>query len=476
MRLRMLLTLMVHVAVSCDSDSKPESEPGPLPIAGPSAAIDQNPADGIVEYSLTVAPAQFEFLPGAPTEVWAYNNQLPGPLLLANVGDLVRVHVTNGLAEPTTVHWHGIRVPHAMDGVAHGDGAGAIQPDETFTYEFTVRDAGTFWYHPHIRAHVQVEAGLYGTFVVRERPETAPDVDADRLFVLDDVRVRSDGSLDRSTNGHDVMMGRAGNLLLVNGRNDPVAVDMGAGRIERWRLVNTANARTFELEFTGVTVIEIGADGGLWPRTDARVIDSLVLPVGARAELLVRLPTGVDAGAMSAVVLVGTSGGGSAYQPMPLVEVAHDAAADATSPRKGHFVDPVFVPIDTAGATAHEVVLSATDTGDFAFTINGQTYPSYETWQVTANTANVIAIVDELALEHPFHLHGQYFQVLTINGRDADMPGWRDVVLVPPQATVEVATMFDNPGSWMYHCHILEHEDWGMMAVVDVMEPGHNGH
>ncbi len=451
----------------------PDAPVGRPEVLGPEALPDLDPADDVVEYALEAEREPVELLPGVTTGMWTYNKMSPGPLLQANVGDLVRVHFTNNLDEPTTVHWHGMRIPAAMDGVVHGSVV-AVEPGETFTYEFIAPEAGTFWYHPHVRAAYQVEAGLYGTFVVHEPEALRPDVDQDRLFVLDDIRLDDDGSISpHSTSGMDVMMGRAGNVLLVNGSSEAPRVDMVPGSVERWRLVNTANARTMKLRFPRLQVREIGGDGGLWPQDWTRTIDELVLPVGARAELEVRLAPGEDHGDLTQVVLVSNGNGGAMEDEVQGVRVR--APSQTLEPRgaAGYTADPVVVmpDADLDSPATHSIAFGGyTDNGQTILTMNGLAWPDFEDWSVQRGELVVFDVTNELMMEHPFHLHGQWFSVLSRDGDEAPELGLRDTVLVGGNETVRVASTFDNPGMWMVHCHILEHAEAGMMSMVEVVE------
>jgi len=469
---RLLASALLLTSLGC-AEEPAETPPAFPPIEGLTALEDTDPADGVVEYSMTVEKEDIEFIDGVTTKMFTYDKLTPGPLLQAHVGDLVRVHVTNDLGEPTTVHWHGMRVPADMDGVVAG-GLLAIEPGDTFTYEFVAPEAGTFWYHPHVRSAVQVEAGLYGVFVVHERQELRPQIDADRVFVIDDIRLDEDGSISEHVNGGmDVMHGRAGNVLLVNGSESAPRVDMVPGSVERWRLVNTANARTMYLRFPRLEVREIGGDGGLWLQAWTRGIEDLVLPVGARAELEVRLADGETRGDMTLVVLVSDGNGGAMEDELQAVRVRAPEGELVAGGFAGYTADPsVVVPDATADdAPDHEVAFSGyNDDGQIVFTMNDRAWPDYEEWVVDRGALQVIDVSNDLGMEHPFHLHGQWFTVLSRNGQPAPELGLRDTVLVGGMETVRIATTFDNPGLWMVHCHILEHAEAGMMAVVEVRE------
>ncbi|MBL4906389.1 MAG: multicopper oxidase domain-containing protein, partial [Sneathiella sp.] len=188
-----------------------------------------------------------------------FNGSLPGPEIRVRQGSNLRVTVENGLKEETTVHWHGIRTPNAMDGVPYLTQK-PISPGGRFTYEFSAPDAGTFWYHPHMRSYEQVGRGLYGALIVEEKEPIK--VDRDLTWILDDWRVNKSGEIqDNFGNGHDMShSGRIGNLVTINGRKmDKLAVRKGE-RV-RLRLINAANARIFALDFQGHTPSIIAMDG-----------------------------------------------------------------------------------------------------------------------------------------------------------------------------------------------------------------------
>jgi len=463
------LTALVLALVACDPVEELVPDDYPVVLGG-APAEDLDPALEVAEYALRVGQTEVELIEGLSTTMWTYNGTSPGPLLQARVGDLVRVHVTNDLDEPTTVHWHGLRIPVAMDGVAV-DGVDPIEPGETFTYEFTVPDAGTFWYHPHIRSKVQVEAGLYGVFVVHEEDALAPEVDADRIFVFDDVLLTEDGEIAPHTDAHMTQMhGRFGNVILANGGERADRVHLAPGAVERWRIVNTANARTMWLAFAGLEVREIGADGGLWRQDWTRDIADLVLPVGARTELEVRLADDVTDGELDLMLPDTNLSGDLIWVPSKLVPVRLDPEA-APSSADGYTAEPSpELPDADAGTDpGHDVEFNGVSGPDgIEWQINGYSWPDFPDWSVDRGTTQVVEIRNLAGPEHPFHLHGQLFTVLTRDGEDADQPGLRDTVLVGGMQTVRIAVNFDNPGRWMYHCHILEHADLGMMALVDV--------
>lgn len=234
----------------------------------PPVARDVNPDPDIVEVYLEARVAYVQFSPGRPSPVWTYNGGIPGPTIEAEVGDRLIVHFTNHLPEDTTIHWHGVEVPANMDG--SNISQLAVPPGGTFRYEFDLLTPATYWYHPHIRSHEQVEKGLYGALIVRD-----PDQDAalglpgdDIVAVLDDVLLDDNREIaepfpsDPLANAKTQLDGREGNTLLVNGRVDR-KLHVRSGEPVRFRFINAANARFMRVSIPRHTMYRIGGDGGL---------------------------------------------------------------------------------------------------------------------------------------------------------------------------------------------------------------------
>lgn len=434
--------------------------------------VDEDPAPDVVEVTLVAAPIEKEWLPGAPTSAWGYNGTSPGPLFEAKVGDRVVVHFRNELDEPTSIHWHGIRVPAGMDGGAEGP---LIAPGEGFEFEFVVPDAGLFWYHPHEDSSRQVERGLHGPFIVRGDAE--PEVDVERVLVLDDVLVDRDGDLAPFDEPSDAMgmLGRQGNLVLVDGVAHPT-LPMRAGTIERWRIVNVANARYFELDIPGHSLRLVGTDGGLLE--DAIEIERPLVVPGERIDLLVRAD-GEPGDVVEVRSLPYDRGSGMGHmdtdwgEPATVMRLAYTAQPrvdDRRWPDATGVVD--VLPPPTA---EDEIVLDeGACTHDsrecrMTFTINGERWPDVTPLTARVGETRRWIITNESGMDHPFHLHGFRFQVVRAAGHAVEARAWKDTVNVPADERVELMVSFEGyPGSWMHHCHILEHADAGMMGLVEV--------
>src|SRR4051812_35813676 len=229
-----------------------------------------------IHIELEARDTLWEIAPGRTVSAWGYQGSVPGPAIVAHVGDTLVARLINHLPEPTVIHWHGLRLPAAMDGTER-----VVPPGETFEYRFQLPDAGTFWYHSHANETVQIERGLYGALVVLGPDEPAFDVD--RVLVLDDLKVDGRGRI-AGTALFDRHSGREGQVTLINGRTQP-QLEIAAGQTERWRLVNACSARYVRLSLGGRPFRVIGGDGGL--RDTAETVTETLLTPGDRVELAV---------------------------------------------------------------------------------------------------------------------------------------------------------------------------------------------
>lgn len=445
----------------------------------PSAAPDLDPAANVVEVALEAKVSDVELAPGRTVSMWTYNGQLPGPRIEARAGDTVRVRFKNSLPEATTIHWHGVRVPAAMDGVPAVQSP--IAAGAEFTYEFVVPDAGTFWYHPHIRSDEQVERGLYGAFVVRGDAE--PTTTTDRTVVLDDLLLDSNWQLGDFDPMMQAMVGRQGNVILANGWAHPIA-EVARGGLHRFRFINAANARYFRLALPGHRLIQIGTDGGFLPAP--REVDELLLVPGERADVLV-VASGAANEAMEWTSLRYDRGHGTGDLPDAVVfQMKHGSDAPIATPS----TPSAFAPIaDLPAATVQrEIKLEesmAMGGGDHGaghgssttnmapvFSINGEVFPDVTPLAATLETVEEWSIVNTTEMDHPFHLHGFRFQVVSVDGAAPSVIAWRDSINIPAEKTVKFRVRLeDNPGTWMFHCHILEHAERGMMGELEVATP-----
>ncbi len=424
---------------------------------------DEDPAEKVVKVTLEARLSSVEIEPGHPVALWTYNGTLPGPLIRVQVGDTLRVHFTNHLPEPTTVHWHGLEVPADMDGA--GLDHGVVAPGASFDYEFVVPHAGTYWYHPHVNSSAQVWRGLYGALVVEDARE--PDLGAETVLVLSDISYDEDGELT-SPETHGSLgdfFGREGESLLVNGRVLP-KLRARRGDALRLRVVNAAISRYFLLQVEGHTLTRVGGDGGLLARPDPR--SALLLVPGERADLV--LVPNAEVGTkliMRAAPYSRFTCGESCAEERSLLEIEIEEG------RGRSLILPAtlrgIAELDLRAAAIQNIELTESDAqGGPVLGLNGHGYPDdpLELHALVGETQrwNLVNTTD---YDHPFHLHGFRFQVLTRDGVAPEIAEWKDTLNLPPQTRAQIAVHFDDrPGMWMLHCHILDHAKIGMMGML----------
>jgi FtsP/CotA-like multicopper oxidase with cupredoxin domain len=452
-------------------------------------ALAQSPARAS-DLKLRASAFSQAIRPGVRSDVWGFNGSVPGPVLRFRKGDLARIAVTNDLPAKasTTVHWHGIRVPNAMDGVPQVTQV-PIPVGETFTYEFRVPDSGTYWYHPHQMSFEQVARGMYGTLIVEE--EKPIDVDREVLWVLSDFKLGPSG---RQVEDFGRMQdlgggGRLGNIFALNGRQTGRENRLLVRSNERirLRLVNTATARIFLLDFRGQKPMVVSYDGqGVEPHPLPQGL--LLLGPGMRTDLI--LDCEGTPGQTFPVIDRRDKG----YQIATLAferkpPLRSRPLGGALRVESNGFTEP-----DMAKLTEHFIVFEGGMLGKPAIgLVDGKPLKVPEIMQQHGLhwTMNYVAehehamlhtpmfnfrkgehialkMINETEFEHPMHLHGHSFRVLRVNDRPTRFKEWRDTVMVAPRGTVDIAFVAENPGEWMFHCHILEHAAGGMMGTVAV--------
>ena len=465
-----------------------------------------------VEFSLTAAPDEVSVLPGAPTRVWRFTGrlikgpadtleELPGsylgPVIRLRRGQRVRIRFANQLDEDSIVHWHGLDVPERADGhprlaIGHG---------REYIYDFEVTNrAGTYWYHPHPhqRTGAQVYAGLAGLLLVHDDDEEAlalPSGDAELLCVLQDRRFDARNQLvyqGGSMMGMmEMMNGFLGDRMLVSGQPQPTReVDAGWQRV---RLLNGSNARLYKLAWShDLPMTVIGGDGGLLERpVDQR---RLTLGPGQRADVLLDL-TGLGSGTDIHLETLafpeadaGRVGMMRHRSPLPngaprrlmTLRVGARRGRDFSVPQRLPAYDGSWAV--RADASTRRVGLRFQRMrwllGERTFAMDDVA----EDESVAAGSTHVWEFVGQpngmgMEMAHPMHLHGRQFRVLSRTGGRPNAlregisdAGWQDTVLVLPGETVRVQVTFtSHPGTYLYHCHILEHEDMGMMRNFRVI-------
>ncbi len=447
-------------------------------------------------HRLDIRPATAELLDsGKPkTPVWGYDGQVPGPILRMKRGRRTLIAVTNHLPQPTTVHWHGLRIDNAMDGVS-GLTQSPIEPGETFEYSFVPPDAGTHWYHSHQRGWEQVARGLYGPLIVDE--DEPVDVDRDLVIMADDWRLQEDGRLHEASFGNvgeRAHGGRLGNVLTLNGKAYEYLQVLSGERV-RLRLVNCANARIMQFRLAGVAPWLVALDGQ--PVAAMRLGDRAVrLAPAQRADLVFDVTA--KAGAELAISEVSgqkplvagylqvaenedtVKQRGDALPvlsenglPMPDVKNARFFELNMTGGAMRFLKSAVYKGKSLDGRTL------AQDHGK-AWAMNGIVGTALEPlFSALQGESVVVRMKNDTAWPHAMHVHGHHFLEIArkpAKSFDYSVSGsalpetapWRDTVLMQPDEVVDIGFVADNPGSWLLHCHMMEHMAGGMVTWFEV--------
>ncbi len=454
--------------------------------------------------------------------MYGFNGQYPGPLIRVDQGAEIVVDFTNRVEWATTVHWHGVRLENRFDGVPHLTQE-PVEPGETFRYRVRFPDAGLYWYHPHHREDVTQDLGLYGNILVgAPQPDYYGPAHRDEVLMLDDLLVGEAGLVpfgrERATHA---VMGRFGNLLLVNGEPD-YSLSVRRGEVVRFHLTNVSNVRTFNLGFGGAQIKVVASDVSRFEHE--QWTESVVIAPAERYIVDVRFPVAgtfllanrvqaIDHAADRFFASVDTLGtiqvGEQPAKPDLAAAFAtlrtHDEVRAEIEAYREHFNRPpdreltlalestalpfaleqimaleaisYVHPVEWAGTmpmmdwlpTSAEVrwILREPATGRENEEIQ---------WRFTVGDVVKLRIHNERRvihpMAHPIHIHGQRFLVLAVNGVPNENLVWKDTVLVPVGATADILLELSNPGEWMLHCHIAEHLEAGMKMVFSAEPPG----
>jgi bilirubin oxidase len=448
------------------------------PLAALASLANASGTPGTFEATLVAGGTNVTLLPGTSTECWTYNSRVPGPLIDVFEGDTVRIRLENRLSQQTTVHWHGLPVPPDQD----GNPMDPVAPGASRLYEFTLPagSAGTYWYHPHPHELTaeQVFRGMAGLFIVRSRTDPVPAAIEEKLLVVSDLRLAADGTIPSNT-AMDWQNGREGNYVLVNGQNQPV-LTINPGQSQRWRILNATNARYLRLALTGHTMTLIGTDGGLL-RSPVPGLDEILLAPAERVDVIVTASLSSRASAVLQALPYdrGSMGMmGFASSTIPLLTLNYTSAATTAVALPGTLNSITDLGVPTK---AKRLVLSSGMGmggmgmgGMMSFLIDGKAFdPARVDLTSRVNEIEQWTIENRSSMDHPFHLHGTQFQIVSrTNGGVATAEpylAWRDTVNVPAFESVVFKVVQRQPGKRMYHCHILEHEDQGMMGVLEVV-------
>ncbi len=409
------------------------------------------------------------------TAVWGFNGSVPGPEIRVKQGSTIRKTLRNSLSQPTSVHWHGLRIDNAMDGVP-GLTQDAVEPGEEFAYEFTAPDAGTYWYHSHNRSTEQVARGLYGLFIVDEPVQI--DIDHDVSVVLDDWRLSQDAQItDDFGNLHDLAhAGRIGNF--VSAMVSPSLTTVKQNERLRIRLVNVANDRVMLIGLHGLTGLIVALDG--MPLERPQATDHVVLGPAQRADFVADVTEDVG---QEVMIAIHERGEGYALVDWKVGGVSARAARDTTITLPQN---PGVLLSDASGLEVREMLMEGGAMGGMMGAMFGgrrmgmrDMMQQGQVWALngvagmpdepfaTLDMGETIRIPmrNDTAFPHAMHLHGHHFQEVFADGT---MGPLRDTILVDRGETREIAVQASNPGDWLLHCHMLSHQAAGMKTWIRV--------
>ena len=430
---------------------------------------------------------------------YGYNQMIPGPTLRVQQGSSITVHFTNNLDLPTTIHWHGLRHDIAFDGVP-GVSQEEVQPGESFSYELYFPDDGMYWYHPHVREDIQQEAGLQAAIIVEP---TTPynEVAQEEILILDDIRLENNNyAAFGEEHANFAMMGRFGNTFLVNAQTN-YEQEVQAGTVTRLYLLNTANVRPLNISIPGANIKLVGGDLGLYEQEE--IIDSLIIAPAERYiievlfeeertyELLHTSPHSTNTlGKIHATNRAATDNQ-ELFTEQTRREVQEDIAQFSE-----YFDKPIDYELSLTVAMhgmQHGMgggMMQPAHPIEWEDDMNMRMSAEQVQWRITdkdtqqtnmelemkARVGDVLKIrlVNEERsmhpMHHPMHLHGQRFLITHIDEEPVENKVWKDTVLVPVGATIDLLVDVTNPGKWMIHCHVPEHMEAGMMSWLLVEE------
>lgn len=429
--------------------------------------------NGALAVDLTSSPKRVT-LAGREVNALSYNGGVPGPTLRVHAGDTLSVALHNDLTEPSNLHVHGLHVSPEdnSDNMFVTVAAG-----ESFDYRYEIpanHPPGVYWYHPHLHGFVadQVFGGLYGAIIVED---TNPIPAAtERVLVISDISVTAAGNVP-TANPLETMSGREGDLVLVNGQLKP-HLTARPGERERWRIVNACVSRYVRLSIDGQNLTLLGIDSGRFE--SAKQVDEVVLAPGNRADLLVTTTAGAaelralpyDRGTSSGMMM----GGRGTQTNDEIVLATLTVTGDVVETTPSLPLQPPERDLRTATVAARRELVFAMEMGGglgrgmMSPTINGRAFDSSRVDTTTQfGTVEEWLLTNTSTQDHPLHLHVWPMQIVEQDGRAVESLLWQDVVNIPARSSTRVRIAFDDfSGRTVYHCHILDHEDDGMMGII----------
>lgn len=460
-----LLMLLVFGLAGCGGD-KTVTNVGKLhfdhPLKIPQLAEPVIESDGTKHFKLTMQSGTTEFLPGKKAETWGLNGSYLGPTIRVSRGDKVAFDIINKLDQTSTIHWHGMKLPAVMDGGPHQ----MIEAGETWSPHWTIdQPSATTWYHPHLHGKTaqHVYRGLAGMFIIDDEDSKKLPSDYgvnDIPLIVQDKLFTSKGQLSEKD---DTTFGTLGNEILINGTYDPY-LKVTANQV-RFRLLNASNARSYQFGFDdGRSFKLVANDAGLLQ--EPVTLERFKLSPGERAEIVVEFKPGEKT-----ILHSFSSGSGIEKGEFDLLKIVAASKLTESAPITGQLssVPPIEAP-KNAKVRQFKMTMESM--------INDKKMDMNRIDEVVPAGTNEIWEIDNFGWSHNFHIHDAAFRVLDINGKKPPEyeRGRKDTVFIPNGSTVRIAVEFGNypdPNHpLMYHCHILKHEDDGMMGQFLLVKPG----
>ena len=458
-----------------DAGSRVQELPEGAPLPALARLANMSKSAGQFTATLDAGLGSHEFVQGLATSVLAYNGALPGPMIEVTEGDHLRIEFKNNVPQqPSTIHWHGLEIPANQD----GNPSDPIASGSSRNYEFDIPagSAGSYWYHPHPHGFTaeQVYRGLAGPLIVRSKADPLPAELGDTVLFISSVSLNTDGAIAENTMA-DSFNGREGDHVLVNGAKKPV-LSLAPGSSRRFRIYNATNGRFLRLNLEGHQMTLAGTDGGLLA-APVRNLEEILLAPAERAEIVVDFQASAGTFALNAMPYergwMGMGKPESATLPLMHFELKGAAASPIALPEKLRDIIPLGDAKATKRLSFTETMGMANGAMTMGFQIDQKTFDmnridlksregDVELWEI-ANTSD---------MDHPFHIHGTQFQIIEREKNGAKSPApylaWKDTVNITSKETVHIKLKHATPGIRMYHCHILEHEDAGMMGQLEV--------
>lgn len=470
-------------------------------------------ADGAI-YNMEASFVEQE-IDGSMYKMLAYNGSIPGPTLKVQQGSTITINLTNNTNVETTLHPHGVRMDNAFDGVPEITQE-VTSVGETFSYQLRFDDAGVYWYHPHFRQDYAQDMGLYGNYIVAPiDPSDWASVNREEVLAVDDILIEN-GSLAPYLNNEitHTLMGRFGNTILVNGNTD-YELQVDKGEIVRFYITNTANTRVFNLEIPEAKMKLVGSDNGLLEKdewkdeimlsTSERAIVEVLFEQSGTYDLIHQTPDKTyELGKINVSDQEVTENFAADFDALK----THTSTVTSIDPYRGSFskeLDKLLsIDLEMKGMGGSHSMNGGMMMADSAMSVsevepiewedgmsmmNSTSNTDTLTWKlVDEETKKVNMDIDDWnfkqgdiikiritnpndtlhPMQHPIHLHGQRFLMLSADGVETENLAWKDTILVPAGSTVDILVVMDNPGNWVLHCHISEHPEAGMMMPFNV--------